>query len=729
MRFFIPLLLLASCGGSAPAGVDGIKNVVLFTFDTTRADHVGCYGNQSASTPRIDALAQTGVRFEKCFSVGPTTLPSHASILTGQYPFVHGVRNNGTHALPDSAQTLAEILQAEGFQTGAVVSAMVLNSRYGLGQGFDSYDDNLSAGPVQSSFLLRETTGDDATRRALDFLTTADDRPFFLWVHLFDPHDAYTPPAGFAERADGNLYGGEIAFADEQMGLVLDAIKKQGKLDETLVVMTADHGESLGEHGEDTHAIFIYDATTHVPLVFSHPNLQQDFALSSPVSSVDIAPTILGLLGLPKPDIMDGLSLAPIIINVNGPALDAERVIYSESMFGYYNLGWAELRGVRDHAWRYIQAPQPELYDLTADPQEIQNLWQPDGSRPVFFRQQLNQFLQNGEQNNQSTKVSDMDPDERAKLEALGYVSFAFDEETADRKDPKDGIPWMAKQKLAFASASAGNPNAEALLREVIKENPADTTSLATLARILEGQDRLADALPVRQKLASTSHAGVMEILALADLERRLGNALWENHLQMARLLGPQNPGPWIFEGNWSLTEDEFLQAEVAFEKAHQLAPQNYKPLLGMGIAQLSQQNLSAAEESFNQAKSLDPQVAEVHFQLGRVAELENNWTVAARHFGQCVKLDAKHADVLYRFGSALLRNKNFPRAAKVLQRLVERGDAPSGAYLNLGILAAMQSKSTEAEEYFKQAVTAAKATGDKATLAAALLQLEKLLP
>ena len=206
MRFLLPLLILISCGGPAPEGMDGIKNVVLFTFDTTRADYIGCYGNANANTPRIDALAKSGVRFKKCFSVGPTTLPSHASILTGQYPFAHGVRNNGTHALPESAQTLAEILHDQGFQTGAVVSAMVLNSRYGLAQGFDRYDDNLSSGAMQPSFLLRETSGDDTARRALDFLESADG---LQRIHIWGKLDSsFSSPEYTSENAF------EISFDD-----------------------------------------------------------------------------------------------------------------------------------------------------------------------------------------------------------------------------------------------------------------------------------------------------------------------------------------------------------------------------------------------------------------------------------------------------------------------------------------------------------------------------------
>jgi len=716
-----------SCGKTAPLGVPAVKNVVLFTFDTTRADHLACYGSPSASTPRLDALAENGVLFEDCISTAPITLPSHASILTGLYPFSHGVRNNGTHALPDEVETLAEILRKDGFQTGAVVSAMVLNSRYGLAQGFDVYDDNLTAGSIHSSFLLRETRADDTVRRALQFLEGVGDEPYFLWVHLFDPHHGYDPPEGFAERCGGNPYDGEIAYADEQMGVVLDAIQARGDQEDTLVVMTADHGESLGEHGEPTHAIFIYDATTHVPLIFSHPSLAQGKRFSPTVSSVDIVPTLCDVLGVKAPERMDGESLrSALSVNPTEPQLEG-RSVYSESMFGYYNLGWSDLRGIRNQDWRFLQAPRSELYDLAQDAKELNNVWASQTEQAGVLQKELNALLAPGQKDALRTQMADMDPTEREELEALGYVSMSFDETEAERRDPKDGIQWMEKQKRAFDMASRGVEGAEELLREVIAENPGDTTSLAMLAQLLEKDGRLQDALRARQQLASTPFAGVMEILALADLERRMELPAWKDHLQMAKLLDAEDPSALLFEGNWAFADERWKAALTAYQEVAQRDPEGFKAFLGLGMAQEKLGDDVGALQSFLRAKTLDAQIPDTHFQLGRLFEKQEKWAKAAESFDACMKLDASHADVLLRLSSSLLRIQKVGRAKKVLLRAVKMDLPDPMIYLNLGSIEARAGNPLVAKTYFLQALQFAEEQGNDAIQAAAKNYLKRL--
>ena len=251
----------------------GFKNLLLVTLDTTRADHLGCYGFEGASTPVLDGLANEGVLFERCVTSAPYTLPAHASILTGLLPLRHGVRVNGTQGLPAEVQTLAESLSNAGFDTGAVVSALVLDSRFGLNQGFDRYDDDLSAGGEARLLQYRETAGDDTLRRAVRWLKERGNERFFLWTQFFDAHDPYEPPAEFAARFPGRPYDGEIAFADECLGRLLEELRHQDRLDDTLVVVVGDHGESLGDHGETLHGHFVYLATTHVPFIVHHPKL------------------------------------------------------------------------------------------------------------------------------------------------------------------------------------------------------------------------------------------------------------------------------------------------------------------------------------------------------------------------------------------------------------------------------------------------------------------------
>ncbi len=691
-----------------------LRNVLLVTFDTTRADHIACYGSENSSTPTLDYLARTGVRFTQCISTAPITLPSHASLMTGQYPYNHGVRNNGTHKLPDEAMTLAERLKDHGYETGAVISAMVLNERFGIGQGFDSYDQNLAAGSFKNVYLARETPAADTIKRAKQWLAGRTDKPFFLWVHLFDPHHPYTPPAEYADRVNGNPYDGELAYADEQLGVLLTEMQNMDLLRHTLVVATADHGESLGEHGESTHSIFLYDSCIRVPLIFSHSQVAQNEVRNAAVSLVDIAPTVLDMLQLPALETADGQSLALQLANDQGtePAMMLEqalrrRVVYSESMLPYYNFGWAALRSLRSADGRYIQAPYEELYSLANDPGELVNLVEQSPADADVFRRIMAETLPENEANHQFSNFDDLPAAEKAALIALGYVGNVgapgehgtgengVAEE--DRPDPKDAILYFGDQTEALELARTHSPGAEEALRAVLADNPDELRCQSALAEILIATDRAEEALPIVQRLAKLQGAGAMEILALAQLERQLGMPEWEEHYAAARAVDPNDPAPLIFLGDYAGQQNEWEEAIGHYDDALALDPGNLIALIQKGLTQRYQNDLAASQATFYEALQINPDIYMLQLQLGFIAENQGAHEEAVAYFRRATELGPNRRQAWRHFGSNLLRLKRFRNAMDAFEKAAALDDPNIETYRNLGLLSVSFGKAAQA--------------------------------
>src|SRR5512135_1717843 len=351
--------------GAAPA-----PNLLLITLDTTRADHLGCYGFAQASTPNLDRLAGEGIRFARVYAPAPLTLPSHSSIMSGLYPVSHGVRNNG-HEMPSSVRTLAEILKGHGFATAAFVSSFSVDSRFGIGRGFDVYDDTFQVGsPLKG--VNAERRAEETFARFSRWLDNNAASRFFAWVHYYDPHLPYDPPSPYREEFAGRLYDGEIAYMDHYVGAGLDRLREKGLLDRTIVVVAGDHGEGLGDKIERGHGIFLYEETLRVPfIVFAPKLLPRPRVVDAEVRLIDAAPTVLELAGLGREASgMQGRSLVPAL---EGKTL-ADRDALVETFYPRENFGWSELVGLVSGTWKYIQAPRPELYDLAADRGEASNL-------------------------------------------------------------------------------------------------------------------------------------------------------------------------------------------------------------------------------------------------------------------------------------------------------------------------------------------------------------------
>ncbi len=479
----------------------GALNVVLITLDTTRADALGSYGQRRRITPNLDRLAAAGTQFLQCASSNPSTLPSHSTIFTGRHPFVHGVRSNAGFVLSEENTTLAEVLGARGYRTAAEVAAPVIGEHTQLGQGFDHYRDLqfpevqrkkilVQDGEEQRTVELDEREADDITRFGLRFIAENRSEKFFLWLHYFDAHQPYSPPGRFYETSSESPYHGEVQYVDEQIGRVVEQIEGLGLRDRTLVVVVADHGEALGEHGERTHMYFVYDATMRVPLLFWGAGVPRGLQVESLVRMVDVAPTILDWLGLPPLEGAQGVSLRPLI---SGETLDLELVGYGESIEPSTVFGASVLRFVRKGRWKYIHKVEPELFDLVRDPGELDNLASAHPEIVERLRGELLALIQRAPDQASGARTA-IDTETAAQLEALGYMAaaprVAFDDERAllevSGVDPSALVEDMELVALAEGARLTRRFEESAeRYRAAIARNPESVTLLMRLANVL----------------------------------------------------------------------------------------------------------------------------------------------------------------------------------------------------------------------------------------------------
>jgi arylsulfatase A-like enzyme/Tfp pilus assembly protein PilF len=448
-------------------------NLLLITIDTLRADHVGAYGDKEAETPVLDALAARGTRFARALSAAPLTGPSHATILTGTYPPSHGVRDNATFVLGSSHPTLATILKGRGYQTAGVVAGLPLVSAFGFSQGFESYDEAFheSAGPTGD---VKRPGGEvaDAVVRILEGHPKA---PFFVWAHFYDPHAPYAPPSPYKERFATRPYDGEIAFVDAQVGRVLEALRASGALEQTVVAVTADHGEGLGEHDEITHAVLVYQSTLRVPWILAGPGVPGGKVVEGNAGTVDLVPTLLGLLGVPRPPGLAGRDLVPALRG-EGPK---EAPLYAESLFGRLNCGWAALRVLTDGSNKLIQGAEPELYDLDRDPAERENVAAAHPEVVARLRRELAAALEAMAPQGDEARPRKLSAEQEERLRSLGYASAggpgAGALDAPGLPDPRTHVGLYDRLQVDLLSQGPAAPRA---LEDAVRIADSDETSL-----------------------------------------------------------------------------------------------------------------------------------------------------------------------------------------------------------------------------------------------------------
>jgi arylsulfatase A-like enzyme/tetratricopeptide (TPR) repeat protein len=502
-KLFLALVCLASVTVLLVAGLRFLSprppplNVLLITLDTTRADRLGCYGYAKAETPALDSLAAAGIRFENAFTQVPLTLPSHTTMLTGLCPPEHGVRVNGRHKLSPGSATLAEILQGHGYRTGAFLACAILDRRFGLDRGFEVYDDRMEAVRQGHRVSDAENPANVVADRALAWLETHRAEPFFCWVHFFDPHPPFDPPEPFRSRFK-DPYDGEMAFMDSQVGRLLDFLDRRGLRPRTLIVACGDHGESFGEHQETGHGPLLYEPTMRVPLLVSPPGQATGARQVRPAAALsDLAPTILAALRVRPPPEMRGRNLLASTV------AEADPASYGETQYTLYAYGWAELRSLTTTRWRFIEGPDPELYDRAGDPGETRNLVAAEPQVAARMQARLNGITQGMRQT--KSAAAPMDAKALATLRSLGYLGGMAGEPSAGttgtRKGPKAMMPVLNLSQAAEQQASAfiGFSRAQEaveLLQPVIAAHPELPGPRKLLVEALEALDRLADARP-----------------------------------------------------------------------------------------------------------------------------------------------------------------------------------------------------------------------------------------
>lgn len=670
------LVLLSSLAAAGPRGdfePAAAPPVILISVDTLRADHLSCYGYTRLRTPHIDGLANHGTLFTQISSQAPITLPSHASLFTSSYPFANGVRENA-QVVPPGAVTLATVLASHGYRTAAFIGGYFLDRRYGLGQGFQTYDSPFDTRPIAGALDLKRPAQRvlGSAERWLDQNSTG---PFLLFIHLFDLHQPYDAPAAFRARAPRSEYDQEIAYVDDALGGFFHFLAQRGLDKRALVVLFSDHGESLGDHGESTHGYFIYDSTLHVPLIFHWPDAEEnrnskgekrevenrnskieegkpaadstfDFRVSSsqerveaPAGLLDVAPTILSYLGIPAPATFCGHSLLELASGQSSTS----REIYSESLYAHDKFGWAPLRSLRLGDYQYIEAPHAELYNLKNDPRELHNLWSGQNALAAALRQRLTALVATYSPAHSPAPIQQAGPETAANLRALGYLEITSPRVALNESgvDPKDRLFEYKRYLLAGHLARTGKADeAVAEFQAILADDPHNLPAYVELARSEIGLHRYPDA--ARQ-------------------------------LQAALAIDPRNAEAEELLGDIWMALGSLDRAVAVFRHLLTFAPQNYEAHFGLGLINARRGQTSEALGHFRAALSINPRAAEAHYQLGLILEAQNHEADAAGEFQAALQIDPQFQDARRELAKLKSRSprphSNLVRVPRVISR------------------------------------------------------------
>ncbi|MFH1221185.1 MAG: sulfatase-like hydrolase/transferase [Candidatus Eisenbacteria bacterium] len=687
-------------------------NLLLISVDTLRPDHLGCYGDRGAATPTIDRLSREGVTFDDALCTVPLTLPSHSSLMTGLSPLSHGVRDNGNFKLADDFVTLAEVLRANGYATGAAIGAFILDARFGLAQGFTYYDDDLSKGRQPSEFGYPERTADRVTASAIAWLKTARE-PFFLFAHYYDPHAPYEPPAEFAQRFQDQKYDGEIAFTDQEIGYLIAYLGRRNLLKRTSIVLVSDHGEGLGEHGEMTHGILLYDPTLKVPLIVRVPE-KSPFARKQlagthrreTVSLSDVFPTVLELLGLKQIGEVDGRSLVPLFQGKEMPPV----VTYFEALASYYAYRWCPLRGARFNQWKYILAPEEELYDVNADPGENANL---AAANPEKLKEMKAALLEAArEETEVKAAATKLGATEARQLRALGYVtpSAAPVPEISDLslKDPKQMIHLIAEYLEPGVNAfDAGNLElARREFIEFVKADPMNPEAHLHVARVLlELKDYGGAATAYRKVLEidSTNSSAYFHLGNIAQAEGSMDQAL--AYYKKALEIMPGSPEGLANVGGVLLLEGDTDSAIVLLEQALEGDPRNTVALMNLGIAYAAKGSGDSALGYFRRLLELEP--ANLKALMNCASIYVNNGQVdsAIVYFERAAAAAPNDALTFLNLGGAYRQKGLIEKAGAAYEKAVSLEPRNIYALFGLAAVRVSQGRREEAKDLIRKVI------------------------
>jgi len=698
--------------GLRSAGSYKDYNVLLVTMDTTRADHLPMYGYKNVKTPNLDRLASDSFVFEDAVSQVPLTLPSHTSIMTGRLPIGHGVRDNAGFFLDPGETTLAEELKGLGYSTAAFVSAFVLDSKWQLDQGFDLYYDNFNLAQFQ------DVNPGDIQRRAEDteieashWLEANKDHKFFAWVHYYDPHEPYDPPEPYTSEYPDKPYDGEIAYTDEYVGKLLTKLDELKISDKTIVLIAADHGESLGEHDEATHAMFVYNTTQHVPLLIHVPG-SSGARVKGIVRLVDMMPTVLELLGVKVPSSVQGKSLFSMM---NGKE-DLRRSAYSESVYAELHYGWSPLESLTTQQYRYIQAPRAELYDRINDPGETKNLINEKSSIAKVLKDQLQEIVATNSRKNLSGPVK-MDPETEEKLKALGYIGNTATATEESRKiDPKDKIhlargidealnalrdhkykkslelilpvlqedPNMTDAHFTAGVAYIGLNQLDQGIDELLKTlalRPDHTHSLYNIGYAYELKGDLKEAEGWYEKVLRIEPKHLFATLKLANIHRELNE--------------PDQARPYYLTALKSY-QDALDETQGEKSKAALLST--------LGEINFGAGQILPAERNFEEAIKLTPEREDLHYNLAQIYEVKGDIPSAVEAYKKEIEVAPKNLKAYNNLGLIYKNTNRLNEAATCFQKVVELDPAEPRGYILLATTYERLGRTSDAGRIIQEA-------------------------
>ncbi len=725
-------------------------NLILLSLDTTRRDYLSCYGFDGKITPNLDRLAKEGILFEDPYTPVPITLPAHATMLTGLYPFQHGVRNNGAFVLDDRYVTLTELLKDKGFQTAAVLGAFPLDERFGLGQGFDFYDDDFPPESSEREGDLTQRLAAEVTGRALQWLDGPDrnrERPFFLFVHYYDPHAPYHPPAPFDERFADEPYCGEIAYTDAAVGELLDGLRSRKLMNETVILATGDHGEGLGEHGEPTHTIYIYGSTQRVPLIIRFPEAGpfrddswRDRRIGGTVNLVDLLPTAWEALGYSAADLPEvaGTSLMPAIQQGAG----GHEWIYHESLVPALEYGAAELRCLQAGHWKYIRAPRPELYDLQEDPDELRNLADQHEDRIQEMEARLAELL--ASEASPDSQVA-MDQETIDKLRSLGYIAGGGRRDrTGPQMDPKDlrDIP-MTIARVQTLAAHHRTETALVVIDSLLAEHPhiptAQQLQCTYLIRLERGEDALAateraladcrgcpdeTTLLMQRANAHLLLGNLGEAMSQArvvqethpeepELHNLLGQIMQMNgNLDGARQaflkeaeLFPDDPRPWIRLGHLEQNRNRPTDAEAAYRKALKIRPHDPEAKIMLSVLLTAVGRQQEADTLVDEVLQTHSSFPGAHFRKALSLRRNGKFDQAIQHLRIALAIEPRNPLLLTHLGTLYADMGENDLAIQSLEAALATGQATPENFVNVGLFYAKLGRFQEAIDRWERGI------------------------
>lgn len=648
------LAFLAWTQRPAPPQPDARPNILLVTLDTVRADRIGAYGYALAETPNLDGLAREGVRFADATSQAPLTGPAHAALLTGYYPGRFGIKNNAAQSLPDEATTLAEALEGEGYRTAAFIGAFVVDRAYGFGQGFDLFDSAF-AGFRQRIKEQVQRPASEVVDPALEWLKVGPSAsPFFAWVHLYDAHTPYAAPAPYDRTFADRPYDGEVAYVDAQIGRLISQLRSSGELDRTIVIVVGDHGEALGEHGEDDHGIFLYESVMRIPWIMrlpsdssgengSAPGSARGLVISEQVRSVDVMPTLLDLAGVRIPHGQDGESLIGVLRGIPRPNPPAS---YSESWYPQLHFGWSRLRALRSAEWKYIDAPRPELYDLRRDRAEGTNVVDERGSVAARMAAELEE-IDKSFGARATVAAPKPDPETIARLRSLGYIGLAATGSGSARgPDPKDKILEFKEFRTLLTQAGddlalGRNDRAIARLERALRLNDQAYDAHVLLGSAWQQKGDLQRALDKFDAASLLNSVGAAPHLLAADAllkAGRLNEAM--ARADGAAVLEPQSGEVASMRGRIFEGSGRGPEALAAYQRAVDLNGSDTSARGRLAGVAMLLRRYDIAETQLRTLLALNYQPSRTHFALGNVAEARGNPDSAAEEYRRALALE-----------------------------------------------------------------------------------------